>query len=156
MIKYLGQHTFEAAIIYIKSLLRTSILYGAETMFNVTEKDFRAIETIEESVLQSVFQTKKSCSRHLLYLESGMIPARYQIHRQMINFLQYILIQPEDSLMRKVFVAQMQNPAKGDWVSQTTNLLLEYDLNHTFEEIRVMKPSLFKRLVKKRVYKKSV
>ena len=86
-------------------------------MFNMSEKDLRAIETIEESVLKSVFKTKKRCSRHLLYLESGMIPARYQIHRQMINYLQYILLQPSDSLLYKVFVAQQSGPARGDWVS---------------------------------------
>ena len=105
-------------------------------MFNLTEKDLRSIESIEESVLQSVFQTKKSCSRHLLYLESGMIHARYQIHRQMINFLQYILLQPGDSLLKKVFLAQMQNPSRGDWVSQTTALLTEYDLNLSMDEVK--------------------
>ena len=124
-------------------------------MFNMSEKDLRAIETIEESVLQSVFKTKKSCSRHLLYLESGMIPARYQIHRQMINYLQYILLQPSDSLLNKVFAAQKSNPARGDWVSQTTKLLTEYSFNLTFEEIKQIKPSLFKRLVKKQVHGKA-
>ena len=117
LIKHLGPYSFKAAVIYIKSLLRTSILYGAETMSNLTEKELPAIELIEESVLQAVFlqavfQTKKSCSRHLLYLESGMIPARYQVHRQMINFLQYIIIQPKDSLMNKVFNAQKLNPTR--------------------------------------------
>ena len=59
LIKHLGPYTFEAAIIYIKSLLRTSLLYGAETLFNLTEKELRAIEKVEESVIQAVFQTKK-------------------------------------------------------------------------------------------------
>ena len=80
LIKNLGGFTFEGGIIYLQSLLRTSILYGSETMFNIKEKEFRIIEAIEESVLQKIFHTKRSCSRHLLYLESGMIPARYQIH----------------------------------------------------------------------------
>ena len=51
LIKNLGSFTFEGGIIYLQSLLRTSILYGSETMFIITEKEFRAIEVIEESVL---------------------------------------------------------------------------------------------------------
>ena len=152
LIKHLGPYTFEAAIIYIKSLLKTSLLYGAETIFNLTEKELRAIETTEESVLQAVFQTKRSCSRHLLYLESGMIPARYQVHRQMINFLQYILLQPKDSLINRVFVAQKLNPTRRDWVGNVTKLLGDYRINMTLIEIENMKPSLFKSMVKKRVH----
>ena len=155
LIKHLGPYTFEAAIIYIKSLLRTSILYGAETMFNVTEKELRTLETTEESVLQTVFQTKRSCSRHLLYLESGMIPARYQVHRQMINFLQYLLIQPDSSLLNRVFIAQKHNPTRGDWVQNVTKLLSEYDIKMTLSEIRNMKPSLYKSMVKRKVHDKA-
>ena len=40
LIKNLGSFTFEGGIIYLQSLLRTSILYGSETMFNITEKEF--------------------------------------------------------------------------------------------------------------------
>ena len=116
-------------------------------MFNLTEKELRAIETTEESVLQAVFQTKRSCSRHLLYLESGMIPARYQVHRQMINFLQYILLQPKESLINRVFVAQKMNPTRGDWVENVTKLLGDYRINMTLIEIEYMKPSLFKSMV---------
>ena len=155
LIKHLGPFTFEAAIIYIKALLRTSILYGAETMFNVTEKELRVLESIEESVLQTVFQTKRSCSRHLLYLESGLIPARYQVHHQMINFLQYILLQPSESLINRVFMAQKQNPSRGDWVGKVTQLLAEYSINMTLLEIRNMKPSLFKSMVKRSVHEKA-
>ena len=38
-------------------------------MFNLTLKELRAIDNVEESDLKAVFQTKKICSRHLLYLE---------------------------------------------------------------------------------------
>ena len=83
LIKNLGPYTYKGALIYIQSLIRTSILYSAETMYNVNDTEMRAIERIEESALQKIFKTKRSCPRHLLYLESGMYPARNQIHRQM-------------------------------------------------------------------------
>ena len=72
MIEPLGPYAFESAFIYIQSLIRNSILYAAETMYKVKETDYRALEMIEESVMKKVFQTKKTCPRHFMYLEAEM------------------------------------------------------------------------------------
>ena len=84
----------------------------------------------------------------LLYLGAGIIPARYQIHTQMLVFLQCILQQPKDSLMHKVFEAEKQNPSKGDWVSSVITLMNRYKIELTFLQIEEMKSSIFKTLVK--------
>ena len=94
LVKPLGVYTFESAVIYMESLLRSSILYASETMNNVKEIEFRALEAIEEAVLIKNFQTSRSCSRHLLYMEAGVTPARFQVKRQMLTLLQYIIQQP--------------------------------------------------------------
>ena len=103
MIKGLGPYTFEGAFIYIQSLIRTSLLYGSETMYNITEKELRAIESIEESAIQKALKTKRSCPKHILYLESGIYPARYIIHRKIMSFLKYILNQQNDSILYSMF-----------------------------------------------------
>ena len=81
LVEPLSIYTFESAVIYVESLLRSSILYSSEAMIHMKEFEYRALEKIEESVLQKVVGTIRSCSRHLLYLELGMIPARFQIQR---------------------------------------------------------------------------
>jgi hypothetical protein len=145
MIEHLGPYTFECALIYIQSLIRNSILYAAEAMYNIKETDYRALERIEESVLQQIFSTKKSCSRHLLYLEAGMVPARYQIQRQVLNFLHYILQQPSNSLVYRVFEAMKMNPTRGDWSSFALGLVDKFDLKITITEIKKMKSNQFKK-----------
>ena len=79
LIEPLGHYTFEGAFIYINSHLRNPILYAAEAMNNIKEAKYRALESIEESELTKVFHTKRSCPKHLLYLEAGIVPARYQV-----------------------------------------------------------------------------
>ena len=153
LIEPLGPYTFECAIIYIKSLIRNSILYAAEAMYSVKEAHYRALECIEESVLLKVFRTQKSCSRHLMYLESGLVPARYQVDRQMLNFVQYILQQPKNSLLNRIFKAMLQNPTKGDWASSAAKLFKKYELDMNLDEIQNIKPSIFKNLMKKHIRK---
>ena len=57
MIKNLGKYTFEGGMISINSLLRSSILFAAETMYNITEIEYRKIERIEMEMLRKLFKT---------------------------------------------------------------------------------------------------
>ena len=141
-------YTFQSAVIFIESLLRSQILYASETMVNIKESEYRAIERIEESVIQNIMKTTRSCSRHLLYLETGMIPARFQIQRQVLNLLQYILQQPAESLLFKVFKALENHPTRNDWLTGAKEVLQTFEIYLTIEEIQFMKPSKFKHIVK--------
>ena len=148
LVEPLALYTFESAVIYIEALLRSSILYASETMVNLKESEYRALEKIEESVLQKIFQTTRSCSRHLLYLESGMTPARFQVQRQALNLLQYIVQQPTHSLLYKVFEALEKHPTRNDWLTGAKKSLQAFEINLTVQEIKIMKPTKFKNLVK--------
>ena len=117
-------------------------------MNNVKENEWREIEKIEESVMVKVFKTLRSCSRHLLYLEAGIVPARYQVMRQLMNFLQYILMQPPNSLLQRIYQAQIGNPTKGDWASEAKNIANHLDIQLSNQEIQHMKRTQFKNLVK--------
>ena len=47
MISGLGTYLVESGLIYFKSLLRSSLLYAAETYYDLTEKELRLIESRE-------------------------------------------------------------------------------------------------------------
>ena len=79
LIKGLGKYTVESGIVYFKSLLRGSIVYAAEAIVNLKEKDIKLIEKSEEGSLRDLVKKECSAPRHLLYFELGIIPARYVI-----------------------------------------------------------------------------
>ena len=116
-------------------------------MNNVKEREYRALGGIEESVMKRVFKTMRSCLRHLLYLEAGVVPARYQVHRQVLNFLQYIVQQPSDSLLYRMLMTMINSPTRGDWASSANKLLENYQIEISFEDIKTMKNSKLKSLV---------
>ena len=53
-------------------------------------------------------------------------------------FLQYLLQQEEDSLLKTFFVAKMENPVKGVWILQVKKDLEEVEINVTMERIQMM------------------
>ena len=108
-IKGLGTYTIKNGVIYLNSLLRGSILYAAETYYNLSERNLIMLESIEEECIRKIFETGIGCPISLLYLETGHIPVRFQIQIMMLNFLHYILNQKEDSLIFRFFEAQLNN-----------------------------------------------
>ena len=125
MVSVLGKYTIECGFIYLNSLLRGSILYGAEVMIDWKESEFCKIEQIGEEQMRLLFETDKSCSLHLMYLESGQVPARYQIKRMQLNMFQYILKQKEDSLLYSLLMAQVAEPVENDFYSTVCPILTE-------------------------------
>ena len=99
LMKNLGKYTFESSMIYLNSLLRSSILFAAEAMYNVKEIEYRHIERIEEDMMRKIFETGKGWAGYQLYFESGQLPARILIKKMNFTFFHYILSQKEDLLM---------------------------------------------------------
>ena len=87
LIKGLGKYTIKSGIIYFKSLMRGSILYATESMVNLKENEIKLLEQAEEATLRDLVKTEQSAPRHLLYLELGIIPARYVIKQRKVMHL---------------------------------------------------------------------
>ena len=150
MVSDSGKYTIECGFIYLNSLLRGSILYGAEAMIDIKESDFRKIEQIEEDQMRLLFETTLNCSIHLLYLESGQVPARFQIKRMQLNMYQYILKQDEKSLLYSMLMAQISNPVKNDFYSTICAILGEVKIEESLEDIKQMTQNQFRKLVKQK------
>ena len=58
ILKPLGIFTFECAVILLNLLIRSSVLYGTEALYNITESEMRGIEQIEGDQMRNIFQVK--------------------------------------------------------------------------------------------------
>ena len=148
LIKGLGKYTVESGIVYFKSLLRGSMLFATEVMMNLSVKDVKLIEKSEEATLRDLVKTQCSAPRHILYLEIGIVPARFVIKQRKVIYLKHILMQSESSLLKKVANAQIKLPSKVDWISEISKTLEELDINKTFEEIKIMPKKILSNMVK--------
>ena len=86
-----------------------------------------------------------------MYLDLGILPARFQIKKYKLNFLHYILNQKEDTLIHRFFLAQLDNPTKGDWVSEVKGWIIDYEIGTSFEEVLRIKKSRYEKIVHEKV-----
>jgi hypothetical protein len=137
-------------MILLNAILRPSILYACDMYYNLKETEIRQLERIEESYLRKVLNTTKGCPIVQLYLEMGHTPARVEIQKTRLLYLQYILQQSEDSTLNKFFSLQLEMPTRGDWASTCLKDLHELDIENTLEEIRLMTKHKFTQILRKK------
>ena len=114
LVKGLDTYTFECGMIYINSMLRDSLLYSAEAMYDIKEEEFNLLERREEENMKLLVETLKSAPLHMLYLELGQIPARYLVKGNMVMYLHYLLQQKTGSMLLIFLSAQQKEPKRGD------------------------------------------
>ena len=54
-------------------------LNANETYYNMKENEYRLIETYEEKLFVKALKTGSKCPRSIMYLDLGILPARFQI-----------------------------------------------------------------------------
>ena len=80
----------------------------------------------------------------LLYLELGVLPARYIIKSRRLKFLYYIINQNEQSLIKKFFNAQIGKLYENRLNILDLKNLTELEINLDIENIKLMSKNKFK------------
>ena len=149
----LRKYFYECSLLFINTMLRGSILYSCEMYYNLKEAEIRQLERIEENYLRRIFNTSKGCPISQLYLEIGQYPARFEIVKMRLLYLKYILEQPEESLLKKLYNLQRSNPTRGDWASTCQEDKKRLELTLPQQEIKEMTKSKFSNIIKENIRK---
>ena len=147
----LKQYYFECSVVLMNVMLRGTILYAADTYYNLKETEMRQIERIEEEYMRKILRTTRGCPIVSLYLSLGQIPARFVIQKMRLMYMKYILEQPAESSISRIFSLQLEKPKRGDWASSCLNDMEKLNIKLTFEEIRSIKKTKFMKILKEKV-----
>ena len=107
---------FEVVVLLRNVLLVSRMLCNAEAWYNTTKEDIQMMEKIYEQLLRKMLKAPSKTDKEMLFLELGCVPLRLILRSKIVIFLQYILNQPDESLLKRVFVEQMSSPSRNDWV----------------------------------------
>ena len=147
----LKKYYFECGLIFMNVVLRGTILYAAETYYNLTEKELRILERIEESYMRKLFKTTAGCPVVQLYLELSQIPARFAIMKARLLFLKSILHENAGSRIAQFVKLQFEERKKGDWILTCIKDLKVLGFTGSLEEIKAMKKNQYKTTINKKI-----
>ena len=105
-----GPFYFKTEIMMREALLVNGILFNSEIWYNISEKELRELEEVNETFLRRVLKAHSKTAIEALYLELGCIPLRYIIMSRRVNFLFYLMNLNKEELLHKFFQAQVDCP----------------------------------------------
>ena len=142
----LGMYFFEAMKILRNSVFLSSYLYGTEVLYNMNEKDTKALMMKDEQFVKEVCSLERAVPAALIYLELGFKTVDVIVMVRRMCFLKYIL-ERKSELAYEVYQKQKLNPLKGDWAHMVEKDKDELKLELTDKEIAAISKKEFKELL---------
>ena len=105
------------------------------------------LEVFDRNILRAILGAHSKVPSDILYLETGAIPITHVISVKRLVYLQNILQKHDDSIVKKVYLAQKTNPSNGDWTKLIECDKEKYNLNISDDIIEGMTDSDYKSLV---------
>ena len=128
-----GKHRTEVAMRLRESMLLNRMLFNSEAWHGVTKADIATLEKVDKALLRAILNAHKGTTSELLYLETGAVPLKWILSQRRVMYLKHILSRKDNELIKKVYMAQKNNPVKGDFAKLVAADLELFGLTH--EEI---------------------
>ena len=96
-----GRHTFKAAKLMREAILVSGLLTNAESWINITKKNLEELEKPDILLSRKIISHSGNPGKCFMQLELGITPVKYIIIQKRMNFLNYILHESKESMVRK-------------------------------------------------------
>ena len=96
-----GRHYFEAYKLMREGLLLGGMLTNSESWINVTKQNLDDLEKPDTILQRKVLSVTSNPSKCFMKLELGILPVKFVIMKKRLMFLQYILKENKESMIKK-------------------------------------------------------
>ena len=148
-----GRHTIEVSLLLYHSLFLSSILFNSQAWRNLTENDFHHLQSLQLRLLRKLVNAPSSISSSFLFLELGVLPIRYEIHRRQIAFLHHIINLDSDDPVHILYQQMKRLPGEHNWLNDVLLSAAKYSIEIDEEKLKSMSKDTFKKLVKTAIQK---
>ena len=131
----LGVRRFEIGMTLRQAWFLNGTLYNSEVWYAYNNNDIKMLEVLDRKILRQILGAHCKSPNEMLYLETGALPLSHVIAVRRLLYLQNILKKHLTEITRKVYIAQKENPCKGDWITIIEGDKQNYGINLSDEMI---------------------
>ena len=91
------------------------VLYNSETWQGLGSTNLTILENIDHQLMHFICNGHAKTAVDFLYLESGYIPLKNMVSMRRIMYLHHLLNISDHELIKRVLLAQRENPTNGDF-----------------------------------------
>jgi hypothetical protein len=151
----LGSKRLETGLTLRESWFLNGTLYNSEVWCNYGQSDLKELAVLDRKIIRCIIGAHAKSPREMLYLETNLLEIPDIVSMRRLLYYQNVLQKQEDEIVRKVFVAQRNNPSKGDWILLVQEDMEKYNIGLSEPQITSMSMLDFKKLIRKHIRKYS-
>ena len=129
------------------------ILFNSEVWGSYADKHIQELMFIDHMILRTVIGSQAKVPVEALYLETSTLSIKHVIAIRRMLYLNTIISQPDDEVVKKVYIAMKENPLKGDWYHKVAADYKNANLELNEDAILNTYLPQFKLIVKRAVWK---
>ena len=99
----LGFHTISVYLLLHNAIFIASILFNAQSWSNMSDKNIDQIAVIQRKFLKQILKVPQSTANSVVYLELGIMPLKFEVHKRQLTFLHHVVNLVEDDPVRKMW-----------------------------------------------------
>ena len=124
-----GIHTMIVYLLLYRALFLSSTLFNAQAWRNLAEKDILQLQTLQLKLLKKTLKLPSSISSSFIFLELGVLPIRYEIHKRQLSFAHHIANLPHDDPVYQLYTNMKSLPAERNWYNEVKTLADTYSID---------------------------
>ena len=124
----LGHLYIESALLLHKAVFLQSVLFNSQAWSNITKTQISQLRRIQLKYLKRTLQVPNSTPNAFTFLELGVLPIEYEIHKRQLMYLHHVHTLPHDDPVHHILQQQKQL-SYSNWYQNVLKLLLVYQLS---------------------------
>ena len=146
-----GRHRTKVGLELRQAWFLNSVLLNMETWHNLQDHHLKELMTLDNFLIQQIIGANSKVPVELLFLETSSTPIGFVLTSRRLNYLHTLLNRSDNELTKKIYMAQIKVPKKGDWAQKVWEDMEQFQLGIEDNDILKVKKSAFKNLVRKQV-----
>ena len=147
----LGKYRIKVGLQLRQALFINGVMFNSEVWHGVKMADIELLSVLDNQILRYICGAHAKTPTEFLFLETGSLPLSYIIASRRMIYLQNILKRNQNELVRRVYIAQRNNPTEGDYCSLVEEDFKHVNISLTENAIIAMNEDQYKSYLKKHV-----
>ena len=106
-----------------------SVLFNAQAWTNITKTQFDKLQTVQLKFLKRMIRAPNATPNAFTFLELGVLPIEFEVHRRQLVFLHHVLSLPHSDPVHKLYQKQKLFKYEKNWANNINSLLQAYSLD---------------------------
>jgi hypothetical protein len=145
----LGLHRIRVSLLLYEVVFLAAVLFNSQAWSNITTTEYNQLRTTQLKFLKRTMQVPSSTPNAFTYLELGVLPIQFKIHKRQLNFLHHILHLPSSDPVQKLHLQQLLLPFEKNWTNNVMLLIEMYGLD--YESVKEMSQEAWKATVEEAI-----